>query len=412
MQRIAIIGAGISGLAIANLLKPKFIVKIFESENKPGGLIACDNINGIIYHKIGGHIFNSKNKMVLDWFWKFFDAEKEFTKAARNAVIHLDNTFVNYPIENFIYQLPNETVRDIISDLLNLVKKKEQIKNFEEFLLANFGKTLYKIYFKPYNRKIWNYDLSKISLDWLNGKLPDPSIKEIIYNNFIKVNETSMVHSTFYYPRKNGSQFIADRLAKNLDIEYNSKINSIKRNGEKWFVNDYECEKIIFCGNILDLPQILKRNLRGINQLKYHGTTSVLCKIKNNPYSWVYMPSESHKSHRIICTGNFSKTNNGKMDGEFITATIEFTNNILKADILKEIKNIPFSPKYILHNYAKYTYPIQNKYTKEIIISLKDTLQKENFFLLGRFAEWEYYNMDTAIEAAMNLSREFLLNLN
>ncbi len=326
MQKIAVIGAGISGLAIANLLKEKFIVKTFESENKPGGLIACDNINGILYHKIGGHIFNSKNKMVLDWFWNFFDIKKEFTKTTRNAVIHLNNIFVNYPIENFIYQLPNEIIKNIITDLLN--SKKKRVKNFEDFLLVNFGQTLYRIYFKPYNEKIWGHDLSKISIDWLNGKLPNPSIEKIIYNNFVKANETSMVHSTFYYPYKNGSQFIADKLAKNLNIEYNSKINSIKRNKEKWLVNDYECEKIIFCGNVLDLPRILKKDFRGIKLLKYHGTTSVLCKIKNNPYSWVYMPNETHNSHRIICTGNFSKTNNAGGGGGGIAATIEFTNKI------------------------------------------------------------------------------------
>jgi protoporphyrinogen oxidase len=400
MRRIAVIGSGISGLAIANLLNKEFSVKIFESKNKSGGLIACDRINGILFHKVGGHVFNSKNKNVLDWFWRFFDKEQEFVKATRNAVIHLGNSFVNYPIENFIYQLPTETIKDIIADLLKLNAAKNNLKNFQEFLLANFGKTLYEIYFKPYNKKIWNCNLSEISLDWLSGKLPNPSIQEIIYNNFVKANETSMVHSSFYYPKENGSQFIADRLAKNLDIEYNSKINSIKRNGEKWSVGDYECDKVIFCGNILDLPKILKRDFRGIKELKYHGTTSALCEIKNNPYSWVYMPNENHKSHRVICTGNFSKTNNGQNK---LTATIEWTDKISEDDILKNLKNIPFSPKYVTHNYEKYTYPIQDKNTRDMISTIKSKLQKENFFLLGRFAEWEYYNMDTAIEAAMKL---------
>jgi UDP-galactopyranose mutase len=35
---------------------------------------------------------------------------------------------------------------------------------------------------------------------------------------------------------------------------------------------------------------------------------------------------------------------------------------------------------------------------------LKERLQQYNFHLLGRFAEWEYYNMDKAIEAARNLA--------
>jgi len=207
-------------------------------------------------------------------------------------------------------------IKNIIVDLLKL-NSTNSYKNFEEFLLAKFGKTLYEIYFKPYNEKIWNCNLSEISLDWLAGKLPNPSIQDIIYNNFVKANETSMVHSVFYYPKENGSQFIANRLAKNLDIEYNSKIEHIKRIGEKWLIGGgYECEKVIFCGNILDLPKILKRDFRGINELKYHGTTTVLCEISKNPYSWIYMPNKNHKSHRIICTGNFSKANNGKKEND------------------------------------------------------------------------------------------------
>jgi UDP-galactopyranose mutase len=51
---------------------------------------------------------------------------------------------------------------------------------------------------------------------------------------------------------------------------------------------------------------------------------------------------------------------------------------------------------YILHTHA----------SKAAIEEVRATLKKENIFLLGRFAEWEYYNMDKAIEAAMALDEE------
>lgn len=40
-----------------------------------------------------------------------------------------------------------------------------------------------------------------------------------------------------------------------------------------------------------------------------------------------------------------------------------------------------------------------------MINTLKKNLQKENLYLLGRFAEWEYYNMDVAIGAALDLKK-------
>lgn len=44
-----------------------------------------------------------------------------------------------------------------------------------------------------------------------------------------------------------------------------------------------------------------------------------------------------------------------------MSATIEFTDEISKNDIIDNLSRIPYHPKYIAHNYAPYTYPIQAK---------------------------------------------------
>ena len=143
--------------------------------------------------------------------------------------------------------------------------------------------------------------------------------------------------------------------------------------------------------------------LQEISNLEYHGTTAVFCEIDKNPYSWIYQPSRKHDSHRIICTGNFASSNNGAtVSVGRITATIEFTDEISKEDIIKNLERIPLHPKYITHQYNRYTYPIQDGNTRNMIKALKTDLSKHNLFFTGRFADWEYYNMDAAIKAAMN----------
>lgn len=37
-QKVAVIGAGISGLTVAQLLKDKYHVTVYEKDDKPGGL--------------------------------------------------------------------------------------------------------------------------------------------------------------------------------------------------------------------------------------------------------------------------------------------------------------------------------------------------------------------------------------
>ena len=70
-KTIAIIGGGISGLASGQILKKGAIVSIFEKE-KIGGLISCTLENGNLFHRVGGHVFNTKNPEISKWFWEFF----------------------------------------------------------------------------------------------------------------------------------------------------------------------------------------------------------------------------------------------------------------------------------------------------------------------------------------------------
>lgn len=418
MQKVAIIGAGISGLSMAHFLKDRYEVTIFEKEDCPGGLIKCRRVNGSLFHTCGGHVFNSKRQDVLDWFWSKFVREKEFSKADRNSVVFMDKTDsldyqeIPYPIENHMYLFDEKTQKKFINDLL-LMTGYEGIEphNFEEFLKGRFGHTLYDLYFQPYNEKVWRRDLRQVPLSWLEGKLPMPTVAEMIYNNINHVKEKAFVHSSFWYEKKNGSQYIADKLAENLNIKYNSNITELLYSEGSWIIEGEDFDKVVFCGNIKDMVKMIKgvdveKYQQDIANLEYHGTTAVFCEIDKNPYSWIYQPSRKHESHRIICTGNFASSNNDiSLPENRITATIEFTDSMSKEEILKNLEKIPLNPKYIDHKYNRYTYPIQDIDTRGMIKDLKEDLAPTGFYFTGRFADWEYYNMDVAIGAAMDLSK-------
>lgn len=412
-MEIAVIGAGISGLSVSQLLSERHNVSVFEKESRPGGLIKCEDVDGSLFHTCGGHVFNSKRQDVLDWFWGVFHQDAEFTKAERYSVVFLDNGLeVPYPIENHMYMLDIETQNRFISDLLGIAKGGySEPHNFEEFLKGRFGNTLYSLYFQPYNEKVWRRDLGNVPLSWLEGKLPMPTIHEMIFNNMNHVKEKSFVHSTFWYEKANGSQYIADKLAEGLRIQYNSDVASVETDGIKWTVMGKDFDVVIFCGNIKDMIKMIKGVdisdfYEPIISLESHGTTAVFCEIDKNPYSWIYLPSKEHESHRVICTGNFSTSNNSKsLPNDRITATIEFTDEIDKDEILDNLLRMPLHPRYITHKYNRFSYPIQDENTRDLIKVLKKKLATYNFFFTGRFADWEYYNMDVAIGAAMDLCK-------
>ncbi len=411
MKRIAVIGAGVSGLTTARILSEdsRNHVVVYEKESTPGGLIRCMQVDGSLFHICGGHVFNSRRQDVLEWFWSHFDRDSEFIKANRNSAIFMqDGSVIPYPIENHVYYF-NKHIRDCFERDLQRMEEQGQPmgNNFEEFLKLRFGETLYNLYFGPYNRKVWQCDLRTVPLSWLEGKLPMPTVEEMRYNNTNKIEEKSFVHASFYYEKNGGSQFLANRLAEGLNLQYNSPVNDILCKDKKVYVNGEEYDVVVFCGNIKHLvPMLAGYDIECYKQpvslLHAHGTTAVFCEIDANPYTWIYQPSEEHHSHRIICTGNFSPSNNkqGKMTG-----TVEFTDKISIEDLKADLEKMPLHPKYLTHYYSPYTYPVQDMHTRQLIRSLKGTLAQANIYFTGRFADWEYYNMDVAIGAAMDLCK-------
>lgn len=420
MLKIAVIGAGISGLSTAHFLQERCGVTVFEKEGTPGGLIRCQRVYGSLFHTCGGHVFNSKRQDVLDWFWSKFLREDEFTKADRNSCVFMDQKpfVVPYPIENHIHLFDEEVQKSFYKDLEEIDKAKGRnpkftdYNNFGDFLRWRFGKTLYDLYFRPYNEKVWKRDLTSVPMSWMEGKLPMPTTQEMRDNNVNRVEEKNFVHSSFWYEKENGSQYLANKLANCIDVRYNTTIDSIKRTDDGWIVCGEKFDKVVFCGNVKNMMKIidgvdLDAFKDDVEKLEYHGTTAVFCEIDANPYSWIYQPSQNHESHRIICTGNFSPTNNSpSIAKNRITATIEFTDTISEEEIKNNLKRIPLNPKYLTHQYNQYTYPIQDKNTRNMIQKLKTTLAPYDFYFTGRFADWEYYNMDVAMGAAMNLCKK------
>lgn len=389
---------------------------MFEKNSSPGGLIRCDVVEGNLFHRVGGHVFNAKDKDVSDWFWNHFDKETEFIKAERNAKILINGMMVGYPLENHLYLLDTQTVRSIVDELLNLqargYKDPYSYSDFEAFLKGNFGNTLYSLYFKPYNEKIWKTSLDTVPMEWLEGKLPMPDFNKIFLSNITREGEKEMVHSTFYYPRKGGSQFIIDRLSRGLKIACSNTVDNIRNLEGKWRINEVDFDSVVYTGDVRLLHKILFVNdakvseaLKSVATLRSNGTSNMLCETDDTDLSWLYLPGGETKSHRIIYTGNFSSTNN--VPGKRKTCVAEFSGHVEEAQMALELKKLPGNLKPISYNYEPNSYVIQDKDTRQKIHEIKKCLEPLGFYLTGRFAEWEYYNMDKAIKSTFSLDEHF-----
>ncbi len=411
-KKVLVVGGGISGISVSRMISSFSDPIVFEKESTPGGLIRCKRANDCLYHLLGGHVFNTKIDSVKEWFHQQFDMN-DFEWKARNAKIQLNYKIIGYPIEHHLYQLDEELQALIISDLLGLLSlDQDKFQSFADFLLKRFGQTLCDRYFYPYNHKIWGNDLRQIPVSWLEGKLPMPSVNEILLSNIRREAESEMVHSSFLYAKENGSQFIIDHLSQNTDVRCNTLITKISRENNRLIINDCEAASaVVFTGDISCASDIIQTDdavarklMHDLRRLKARGIKNAFCECDAVDTSWLYIPNSKLEAHRIIYTGQFNASNN--RGSSRMTCVVEFNYNTPDDVIEHEIQMLPGNLKLIQTNSVEKAYVVQEETTRAEIKHLRSILSKRGIFLLGRFAEWEYYNIDKCIEAAQRVASE------
>jgi len=399
-MKIGIIGAGVTGLALGRLLSSKFNVEILESSNKIGGIASTKTINDVTYHTIGGHCLNSKHQEVLDFIFDIIP-KNNFNQIIRDAKILFKNHYIRYPIEfaiKEIYNIDKKIAFNITKDFLST--SNENSTNLEEWFINNFGDTLAQEYLIPYNTKIWNNDLRNMNYDWVIDKLPTPSPYDF-FESLMNYKSDDMPHATFFYPVTNNQNDFLSALANDLNIVLNCKVTKIMKNSKKWIVNDsYKYDILINTSplnNLFDLIYDAPADIKSYAQLlKYNKVTTMLWESNSQDFSWLYIPSQEIKFHRVINIGKFFLPNKNYMITEAIG---EIDYNTMEAIG----KKLDFLIKPIGHNISEHAYVVFDNNTNNVKKILMEYLDSVGMITVGRFGEWEYYNMDICIKKALEV---------
>ena len=404
-MNICVIGAGITGLSIAKVLSKRHNVKIFEKDSTIGGIAKVKDIDGVAYHAVGGHCMNSKNENVLKFIFNEVLSKDKWHLVKRKAKVDFENNSVKYPIEFNVKEIAKfnkDLAINITKDFLSTSNDHKKVKNLSDWFKNKFGVTLAEKYFIPYNKKIWLKDLEKMSFEWVEDKLPIPN-KQSFFDALIGDEKDTMPHSTFYYPNSNTQQTFVENLAKGLDIIFNQKICSIEKFNSQWKVNKKNIFDVVISTMPLDLlPFVIngapKKVKKAASLLKYNKVTNMLWRTKGNDSTWTYIPEEGNIFHRHIHIGNFFNP----VKNFSITESMgersydEMLQQGLEYDYLLE----PLG-----YNVSEHAYVVFDENSSASSTCIKDYLKEIDLYSIGRFGEWEYYNMDVCIESALKLAK-------
>ncbi|EOH4550578.1 NAD(P)/FAD-dependent oxidoreductase, partial [Campylobacter coli] len=389
-RKIGIIGAGISGMSIARLLKDDFEVEVLEKFNNVGGIARTKDVGGKPYHINGGHCFNSKFDDVLDFVFNTVLDKDKWNYLPRKAEILFKNNWVTYPIEFSIKEIDSfdtSLAFQITKEMFNASYEKG--KNLEEWFINHFGLTLAKEYFIPYNTKIWGIAPKNMDNVWIEDekqmKLPVPT-KESFYKSLVGKITDKMSHAAFYYPKTNNQNTFIEAIGEGVDILTNYDVKDITKENNQWIVNGEKKYDILINTSPLDLiPQILKnipiKALSCFNKLKYNKVTNIFWETDGSlDITWGYIPDPSIGFHRISNTGSIVQPK-----GNFCTT--EAIGEIPYDRLVEEGQKIPFLKKPLDYNVTEHAYVFFDlNYTKAKTgaISYLDSL---GIYSHGRFGE-------------------------
>jgi protoporphyrinogen oxidase len=431
----AILGGGLTGITLARLLKGKGEeVVVLEREAGIGGLCRSKSQDGFTFDVGGSHIIFSRDEEVLSFMRDVLGDNRG--ERHRNTKIFYKGNFVKYPFENGLSDLPKEDCFFCLNEFIRtlVAVEKGEIpppQNFRDWIYYTFGKGIAELYMVPYNEKIWNYPAEKMSLHWVEGRIPRPPVEDIV-KSAIGIDTEGYTHqSVFSYPVRGGIEALVRALAEPVEdaIVTGFAVTSVRRDGEKVIVSNGEesieadrCVSTIPVQHLLSCMEDVPPGCReACRRLRYNSLICACIGIEGDipDYSWLYVPqTELGYFNRISFPSNYSTEvtptgcssilveitcNEGDAisklsDDEVLDHVME---GLGRMGLLEDKERVV----YRAVERQEYAYVVYDLEYLQNIETVRTYIRDQGIDLVGRFAEFEYLNMDACIRKALDFMK-------
>ncbi len=448
-----IIGAGPAGLACAmELARAGRTCTILERDEQVGGLAKTLTIregDDVFLTDIGPHRFFSKNQYLYSFIEDLL--HEEWRKVPRLTRQFIDGKFYDYPVNAFqVFKNIGlwRSMRfgfDYVWALLRYRMLGRRIDNFEDYVVANFGRSLANFSMINYTEKIWGIPASTIHPDWATQRIRGLNLLSVLKNAlFFKkgADGPKSLVDEFFYPQFGTGRIyeaITKRLKEvNADLHTSTAPTRILHDGKRVTSVEVTIDgeaRVLRPDNVVEsipLTEMLglldppppPEVIEAASKLQWRAQVYLFLTLDKDSISqdnWIYFPNLDIPFGRVAEMKNFSKDMcpEGKTSlfVEFFCFEGDKVWNSSKEGI--EDMVIPFFERQgffkrseVRQTYLwkrRHVYPVYDLQYLDRLDVIKKWLDKpENLYYVRRPGRFRYTNQDHSLEMGIIAARSLL----
>ena len=352
-----IVGAGLYGAVMAHeLTKKGKRCLVIDKRSHIAGNIYCEDIEGIHVHKYGAHIFHTSNKKI----WEYMNQFAEFNNYINSPVAVYKDELYNLPfnMNTFSKMWGIKTPAEAKAMIEKQVKETgiTEPKNLEEQGLSLVGKDVFEKLVKGYTEKQWGRSCSELPA-FIIRRLP---VRFTYDNNYFNDRYQGIPIG--------GYTKIVEKMLEGADVQTDTDYFEFRKS------NPDIAEKTVFTGMIDEyfgyrLGALEYRSVRFETEVldtdNYQGNAVVNYTEREVPYTRII-------EHKHFEFGTQEKT-------------------VISREYSSEWK-VGMEPYY----------PVNDEKNGKLFAAYKELAEKEEHVIFGgRLGNYQYYDMDKVVEAAL-----------
>lgn len=407
-KKAYVLGAGPAGLVSAwKLLENGYEVDIYEKLDRVGGM--CRTWKWLdFFVDTGPHIYHTPDKtLAAFWEQEFGDLFVKGEFWCKNVRGSQFDEYWDYPLSwESISKYPKALKDQIIGELDLLdEEKKARATNYTQYMVAQVGPTLRKMFFDTYPYKIWGITTDEMTPDW--------APKRIEFRQKI----TPFYHNQWNAVGKYGTGCIYERIAEKIKalggrIHLNCIVSGIQTDAKKISLINFKNMPSVNVQDsvvISSLPLTLTARFLGhFSPLKFRGICSIYLaynkpSILPDGIHWLYYGAENIDFNRISEAKKMSPFIAPK-DKTYLTVEVTFSKGdeidsleqeALVARISEQVEKVGLAKKTdviaAIVNKEAFVYPVNYKGYQQDLSQAKAVVEQyQQLYSIGTGGDYNY----------------------